>query len=181
MCTQSLWSLARLSLGDACGFPGMLLFTSVNGPSWWPAPQWGEMQQPGDEGPWLQMWLGSIRQDQECSSGGLCVWGRVLGVEGREDRNGREHAKHSLSRLREADRQTWKTAAETGMWVNRKEMELANKQVVELTSPHRRRLKEERAVRIWEETCHPCLLSQYHLFVWLVRCCWTESRDLHRS
>ena len=43
------------------------------------------MQQPGDEGPRLQMWLGSIRQDQELSSGGLCVWERVLGV-GRERR-----------------------------------------------------------------------------------------------
>lgn len=38
------------------------------------------MQQPGDEGPRLQMWLGSIRQDQECSSGRLCVWEQVGGV-----------------------------------------------------------------------------------------------------
>lgn len=49
------------------------------------------MQQPGDEGPRLQMWLGSIRQDQECSSGRLCVWERVEGVGvcvGETERNG---------------------------------------------------------------------------------------------
>lgn len=56
------------------------------------------MQQPGDEGPWLQMWLGSIRHDQECSSGGLCVWGQ----EGKEDRKKWEgDGKHYLSRYRE--------------------------------------------------------------------------------
>lgn len=65
------------------------------------------MQQPGDEGPRLQMWLGSIRQDQKCSSGGLCVWGELVGVEreGRQKEMG-ENGKHYLSRYREIDRQT---------------------------------------------------------------------------
>lgn len=67
------------------------------------------MQQPRDEGPRLQMWLGSIRQDQECSSGRLCVWGRVVVVGSGGDRKKQEkkkNGKHYLSRYREADRQT---------------------------------------------------------------------------
>lgn len=38
-------------------------------------------RQPGDEGPRLQMWLGSIRQDQECSLVGFVFGGKWWGWE----------------------------------------------------------------------------------------------------
>lgn len=71
------------------------------------------MQQSGDEGPRLQMWLGSIRQDQKCSS--LCLGMSGGGREGsRRQRKQRvKNGKHYLSRCRGDRRAGMKTAAVT--------------------------------------------------------------------
>lgn len=61
MCTQSLWSLGKRRLGDACGFQGTLLFPSVNGIPGWPAPQCSDTRQLRDGRCRVQMLLISIR------------------------------------------------------------------------------------------------------------------------
>lgn len=51
------------------------------------------MQQPGDEGPRRQMWLGPIRQDQECTPGRLCLGASGGSGEGSERQKEREEGK----------------------------------------------------------------------------------------